>query len=406
MQRRIYTLGARFFALTLILSALAIADFKGLPFISEAEAQSWRQRDPSAVVLPGSSNRPQRRSNSSLFRIFRFDRPRQQRREPARQGASRSSSGAPAAGRVQRRSAPVVVAPPPKDADARQVVVFGDEFADQMHEGMIDRLDGERKLESVSVSIPGSGLANTTRLDWNVEGPQRLQNYDDIAVVVVALGYSDARGLLDGEITHPFGGPEWRRLYRNRVSTLALRLLAEGDPVIFVGLPPMGDPIRDEQVRIVNQALEEGLAPTRARFVRVYEAFSDENGNYVRAGPNLAGEIVNLRTRDGIFFNRAGREKYAQFVERFIRREGQGAPEPQVSTVIFEGSSRSGTGIGPVITLTSGFADPTAVLLGDSSQIAPDSETVSARLATGAAIEVPQGRADFFVTNSSATTTQ
>jgi hypothetical protein len=86
-------------------------------------------------------------------------------------------------------------------------------------------------------------------------------------------------------------------------------------------------------------------------------------GNYTRAGPNMAGQVEDLRRADGIFFNRAGREKFAHFVERFVPRDGQVGPEPEVSSVVFEGSNLSDDGIGPVILMTSGFADPTATLV-------------------------------------------
>ena len=369
-----------------------------------SEAQNWRQDDPSAIVLPGTPGNQVRGQpgnsggGTGLFRIFRFEPDRQTR--PRSTPRPSASVGAPSSGgagsSAPQTAAPVIALPPPKDPDARAVVTLGDEFADQMHEGMIDRLDGNRTLESFGHSVPGSGLTRVSDFDWRQEATRRLESYEAIAAVVVAIGYSDMRDLIDGEDRHAFGSAQWRQLYRNRLTALALTLSGQGYPVMFVGLPPLADPARNEQVRVVNQVLEEALAPTRARYVSVYEAFADEQGNFARSGPNLAGEVVSLRTREGIFFNRAGREKFAQFVERFIPQEGQEVPEPQVSSVIFEGSGLSDDGIGPVIMLTGGFADPEAALADDPQAALPEDEDVLQRLLRGAAATPPAGRADAF----------
>lgn len=347
-----------------------------------AQAQSWRQQDASAIVLPGQSNNSSRDGGGGgLFRIFQF--------EPQRQTRRRQSE-------PQVQVAPQVVLPPPKDPDARTVIVLGDEFADQMHEGMIDRFDGDRLIDSVAVSIPGTGLTRPDLHDWNVEGLRRLDGFDQIAAIVVTLGFSDGQELFDDTARIPFGSQDWQQAYRNRVTNLALTLITEGHPVIFVGLPPFSDSARDEQARIINQVIEQAVAPTRARFVDVYEAFSDVQGNYVRAGPDLAGQVVNLRRSDGVFFNRAGRAKYAQLVERFIPRAGQESIEQEVSTVIFEGSSLTDDGVGPVILLTSGFTDPSATLADDIAAVRPAHILTRERLLRGAQIVPPDGRADSF----------
>lgn len=367
-------------------SAFALAFMLGVPLVTPdvAEAQSWRQQDPSAIVLPSQSNTSSRRDSGSgggLFRIFQFEPQRQTRRQqPA----------------PQVQVAPQVVLPPPKDPDARTVIVLGDEFADQMHEGMIDRFDDDRLIDSIAVSVPGTGLTRPDLHDWNVEGLRRLDGFDQIAAIVVTLGFSDGQELFDDTARIPFGSQDWQQAYRNRVTNLALTLITEGHPVVFVGLPPFDDSARDEQARIINQVIEQAVAPTRARFVDVYEAFADVQGNYVRAGPDLAGQVVNLRRSDGVFFNRSGRAKYAQLVERFIPRAGQETIEQEVSTVIFEGSSLTDDGVGPVILLTSGFTDPSATLADDIAAVRPAHILTRERLLRGAQIQAPEGRADSF----------
>jgi hypothetical protein len=37
------------------------------------------------------------------------------------------------------------------------VVTFGDEFADQLREGLVDRFDGDRLIEAQGVRCPAAG---------------------------------------------------------------------------------------------------------------------------------------------------------------------------------------------------------------------------------------------------------
>ena len=354
-------------------------------FVGEAPAQSWRDSDPSAIVLPSQPDAGSRRSRSGgLFRIFRFEPQRQRQRQRDRAAVPEFDPNA------------LIDLPAPTDPDALTVVALGDEFAEQMREGLVDRFSEDPLIDAQGTSIPGSGLTDFTSLNWNIEALRRLDAYTQVGAVVVALGYSDRRSLVEGERTYAFGTSAWQDAYSNRITSFALTLTSEGYPVIFVGLPPMADPQVDRDVRLLNQVLEEAVAPTRARFVSVYEGFADIEGNYVSAGPNMAGVVEDLRRSDGVFFNRAGREKYAHFVERFIPRDGQQTPEPDASEVVFEGSGLSDTGVGPVLLMTSGFADPTGVLATNASSVLPNDLAMRARLVLGRDLPAPSGRADNF----------
>jgi hypothetical protein len=101
--------------------------------------------------------------------------------------------------------APIINLPPPKDPDAITVVTFGDEFADQLREGLIDRFDGDRLIEAQGDSIPGSGLTDLEDFNWNIEALRRLDDYTQVGAIAVAIGYSDRRPLVEGDRTYAFG---------------------------------------------------------------------------------------------------------------------------------------------------------------------------------------------------------
>ena len=55
-------------------------------------------------------------------------------------------------------------------------------------------------------------------------------------------------------------------------------------------------------------------------FVDIWNGFTDEDGRFVTSGPDVEGQVRQLRTGDGINFTRAGRLKLAFYVERQIKQ--------------------------------------------------------------------------------------
>ena len=93
-----------------------------------------------------------------------------------------------------------------------------------------------------------------------------------------------------------------------------------------------------EQIRMVASALEElnrsvpqakewlneidraEVEKLGVKYIDVWDAFADQNGQYDASGPNVDGQIVKLRGPDGIHFTKAGGRKVAHFLEAEIRR--------------------------------------------------------------------------------------
>jgi hypothetical protein len=83
------------------------------------------------------------------------------------------------------------------------------------------------------------------------------------------------------------------------------QLIARDRWVAYVGVPILAT--RNEQWPIINAVIrEEAAKRTRAVYVDSFSLFQDPNGNYTQYLPNGKGQLVQVRTADGIHFQRAG----------------------------------------------------------------------------------------------------
>jgi hypothetical protein len=74
------------------------------------------------------------------------------------------------------------------------------------------------------------------------------------------------------------------------------------------------------QAVALNQLYRERSEKAGAKFIDIFDAFADQNGQYDAYGPAVDGQNVKLRGADGIHFTKAGARKLANFVEGEIRR--------------------------------------------------------------------------------------
>ena len=91
-------------------------------------------------------------------------------------------------------------------------------------------------------------------------------------------------------------------------------------PVAWVGLPPMRTDRLNAQVVKLNEIDKEHAEKAGAKYIDIWDAFADQNGQYDAFGPNVDGQNVKLRGADGILFTKAGARKVAHFLEAEIKR--------------------------------------------------------------------------------------
>ncbi len=150
-----------------------------------------------------------------------------------------------------------------------------------------------------------SGLARPDYFNWPAELAHQVAALNP-QIVVLMLGSNDNQPLLapDGR-TYSFATAGWVKEYHRRVGAVMDQLIARDRWVVYVGVPILAS--RNDQWPIINTVIEEEAAKrSRAVYVDSFTLFQDPNGNFTQYLPNAAGQLVQVRTPDGIHFERAG----------------------------------------------------------------------------------------------------
>ncbi|HEY5013181.1 MAG TPA: DUF459 domain-containing protein [Acidimicrobiia bacterium] len=156
-----------------------------------------------------------------------------------------------------------------------------------------------------------SGLARPDYFNWPAELAHQVGALNP-QIVVLMLGSNDNQPLLapDGH-TYAFATDGWKREYHRRVGAVMDQLIARNRWVAYVGVPILAT--RNEQWPIINTVIrEEAAKRARAVYIDSFTLFQDPNGNYTQYLPNAEGQLVQVRTADGIHFQRAGGDLLAR----------------------------------------------------------------------------------------------
>src|SRR3974390_1129562 len=130
------------------------------------------------------------------------------------------------------------------------------------------------------------------------------------------IGINDLQPRKDGVDTFDPLTDKWRAIYAQRVELFAAAFRDARIPVLWVGLPPMRDERFNNQAIALNEIYREHAQQSGAKFIDIWDAFSDQNGQYAAFGPDVDGQNVKLRADpNGIYFTKAGARKLAQFLE-------------------------------------------------------------------------------------------
>jgi len=284
-----------------------------------------------------------------------------------------------------RKKRPAVPAEPvypaleiqPKNPDARKVLVVGDFVGSGLAWGLDQAFAEEPRLSVIDRSDGSSGFVRDDYFDW-AGRISELLDAEKPDMIVVEMGANDRQQIktADGRLSP--GSDEWRKAYQQRVERFLLALKVYGKPVYWVGAPPLRSPEASADMAQLNQLFKARSDAVGAHFIDVWDGFADESGKFIARGPDVDGQMRNLRLSDGINFSKAGKRKLAFFVERDIRQNsGLGLPmssitptNPNAATEIGpDGKERQ---VGPVVSLTD--PDPgaaSAKLAGAANQAGP-----------------------------------
>jgi len=333
MARRLIV--AILIAATGLLSGPAVIDF----VVTDAAAQA-RRAEP---------------DNRNFFQRLFGPRRREVRRPPAEVQAPKAQPRK----RRQAEPAPVAVAKAePKAPDARKVLVVGDFVAGGLAWGLEQAFADEPKLLVVDKAEASSGLVRADYYDWN-EALPGLLNETQPDLVVFVIGANDRQELRSGPIRSAVRSDAWVATYTQRIEGIAETLKVYGRPFFWVGAAPMRATSASSDMAYLNTLYKPRVEDAGGHFVDIWNGFANEDGRYVTSGPDVEGQVRQLRTGDGINFTRAGRLKLAFYVERDIRRQtGFGSGGIDLLATVTQGNqieiAPDGTKllVGPIISLS------------------------------------------------------
>ncbi len=216
---------------------------------------------------------------------------------------------------VKAVAAPVVIA---KLESAKTVLVVGDFFSGGLAKGLKEAYSGVSDIQVIDKSNGLSGFVRDDVVNWPTRLPALLDEFKP-AYVVVMLGSNDRQLIRENGDKLKKRTPEWEASYKKRVEALGKILKAGELPYFWVGLPPVRFKTMNKDFLDFNEIYSKAAQSPKGKFVDVWDGFSDADGNYSRSGPDVNGQIVLLRPKDGINLTRAGRRRLAFYVQGQIQ---------------------------------------------------------------------------------------
>ena len=235
-------------------------------------------------------------------------------RPPRNRGAVRATAPRPAPTLTPPKPEPVA-----KLDDARKVLVVGDFLAGNVGGELQSTFETSPGVAVVDRSDGSSGLVRTDHLDWPAALPGMIDELKP-SLVVVMLGANDRQMMTVGDMREKFRNEAWLKEYTSRIDTLAGIVTSRKLPLLWVGLPAFQSPALTADAVTLNALYRSEMDKVGGEFVDVWDGFVDEDGKFIVTGSDVNGQQVRLRGADGITFTKAGKQKLAFYVERFVRR--------------------------------------------------------------------------------------
>jgi hypothetical protein len=200
------------------------------------------------------------------------------------------------------------------------VAVLGDSLGQLLGQGLGETLVDRPDVAILRRAKANSGLVRDDYFDWVQAVRDLLASKERIDFAVMIIGSNDRQMLRDADGSHEPRSQKWLEIYGNRIEAIASAFHERKIPLVWVGLPVLKSERLAEDALAFNELYRAHAGKFGATYLDIWEAFADESGAYSATGPDINGQIVKLRTADGIHFTKAGARKLAHFVEPEIRR--------------------------------------------------------------------------------------
>jgi hypothetical protein len=200
------------------------------------------------------------------------------------------------------------------------IAVLGDSLAQLLEQGLSQAFVDRPEVAILRKGKENSGLVREDFYDWIKATRSLLDSGEKIDFAVMMIGSNDRQTLRDDKGAYEPRSPQWEDAYTHRIETIAAMFRDKKIPFVWVGLPVLKNERLNADATAFNEFYREYAEKAGAVYIDIWEAFGDEAGEYSANGPDINGQIVRLRSADGVHFTKAGARKLAHFVEPEIRR--------------------------------------------------------------------------------------
>lgn len=359
------------------------------------------------------------RKRKNLFQLLFKQRRKKKTRTPnVSRRNLRELPGVNSSRRIQNANTPRTLkrrAPPPKpkvvvvkNENAPKLLVIGDFLGGGVADGL-QRLYAENpNIVVVNKAKANSGIVRDDVIDWVNVLPEMIAEIKPAAIVsMVGMNDRQQMRLSTGRVSKL--SEEWLAEYNSRVANILSASATANIPLVWVGLPPVRSGKMNSDYLVFNEIYRSKAEAGGASFVDVWDGFTNAEGKFVSAGPDINGQIVRLRGSKGINMTRAGRAKLAFFVDKELKRLGIVSDDPgfefaSLGTINLGNAQPQvpdydpvGTGKTVIIPLGSPVSDGGNVLEGEKDFLKADEKKNSVSFALveeGIALQPRAGRID------------
>jgi uncharacterized protein len=203
--------------------------------------------------------------------------------------------------------------------DTYRILVIGDALAGGLGAGLNRMVEFEPGFEIVNRFQEVSGIARPEVYDWAANLPNIMENKDFNAVVVL-LGANDRQSIREGDFRYVFNTPDWLNAYKAQTAELLDVLKASKVKIFWVAIPPMGDALYDNDMKILTELQKQEVEAKGGVFVDLRADFLGPDGTYTDTGKDDTGEVRKLRARDGVTFFKQGNNRFGQLLLAAIKK--------------------------------------------------------------------------------------
>jgi hypothetical protein len=214
----------------------------------------------------------------------------------------------------------------PTPSNKLRVAVIGDSLSQGLGPA-IERWMKPSVVRVLSLGRQSTGLSREDYFNWEAGMRQIVEEFRP-DLVFVLLGSNDEQAQISRDGTAiPVGSVRWLQGYRDRAAKLLGEATRAGTHVVWVGIPIVKDRRRWDFYRRVNDIYRDtASADPFGTYVDAWTPFEGRDGGYTAFVRNDRGDLVEVRTPDGVHFTQTG---YSFLARMAIRATDQAFGMPQ-----------------------------------------------------------------------------